>query len=85
MTAGFLLIFPRTTMLGALVGLADMIQVFMLNMTYDVCVKTTSFHLLLLSLFLLAPDLPRLFTFFFALAAPRESHSWPRSSTSPAS
>ena len=65
MTAGFLLIFPRTTMLGALVGLADMTQVFTLNMTYDVCVKTTSFHLLLLSLFLLAPDLPRVFTFFF--------------------
>jgi uncharacterized membrane protein YphA (DoxX/SURF4 family) len=62
---GILLIFPRTTMLGALVCLADLIQVFMLNMTYDVPVKLFSFHLLLMSLFLLAPDLPRLCRFFF--------------------
>ena len=33
---GVLLIFPRTTTLGALVCLADAIQVFLLNMTYDV-------------------------------------------------
>jgi hypothetical protein len=62
---GILLIFPRTTMFGALVCLADMFQVFMLNMTYDVPVKLLSFHLILLSLFLLAPDLPRLVRFFF--------------------
>jgi hypothetical protein len=62
---GVLLIFPRTTMLGALVALADMTQVFMLNMTYDVPVKLFSFHLLLLSVFLLAPDLERLMDFFF--------------------
>jgi uncharacterized membrane protein YphA (DoxX/SURF4 family) len=62
---GILLIFPRTTMLGALVCLADMIQVFTLNMTYDVPVKLLSFHLILLSLFLLAPDFRRLTNFFF--------------------
>ncbi len=61
---GVLLIFPRTTMLGALISLADMIQVFTLNMTYDVPVKLLSFHLILLSLLLLAPDLPRLARFF---------------------
>lgn len=61
---GILLIFPRTTTLGALVCLADMIQVFMLNMTYDVPVKLLSLHLILLSLFLLAPDLKRLSNFF---------------------
>ena len=37
-----------------------MIQVFMLNMTYDVPVKLFAFHLILLSCFLLAPDLQRL-------------------------
>ncbi len=58
--AGVLLIFPRTTMLGALLAMADMTQVFMLNMTYDVPVKIISFHLLLLAVFLLAPDVPRL-------------------------
>jgi uncharacterized membrane protein YphA (DoxX/SURF4 family) len=63
---GVLLIFPRTTTLGALVSLADMIQVFMLNMTYDVPVKLLSFHLILMSLFLLAPDFQRLANFFFS-------------------
>lgn len=62
---GVLLIFPRTTTLGALVCLADMIQVFMLNMTYDVPVKLLSFQLILLSLFLLGPDFKRLANFFF--------------------
>lgn len=62
---GVLLIFPRTTTLGALVCLADLIHVFALNMTYDVPVKLLSFHLILLSLFLLAPDLRRLADFFF--------------------
>ena len=62
---GILLLMPRTTTLGALVCLADMIQVFTLNMTYDVPVKLFSFHLLLFSLFLLAPDIRRLLGFFF--------------------
>src|ERR1700689_3771677 len=65
MLGGILLIFPRTTTLGALVCVADMTQVFMLNMTYDVPVKQLSFHLLLLSLFLLAPEGRRLADFFF--------------------
>ncbi len=51
-------------MLGALVALADMIQVFMLNMTYDVPVKLFSFHLILMSLFLLVPEFQRLADFF---------------------
>jgi hypothetical protein len=62
--AGILLIFPRTATLGALVSLATMTQVFMLNMTYDVAVKLLSFHLILLALFLLAPELQRLADFF---------------------
>jgi len=62
---GILLIFPRTTMFGALVCLAGAIQVFVLNMTYDVPVKLFSFHLILMVLFLLAPELRRLTSFFF--------------------
>ena len=61
---GLLLIVPRTATFGALICLADMIQVFILNMTYDVPVKLFSFHLVLLALFLLAPDLPRLVNVF---------------------
>ena len=61
--AGILLIFPRLTMLGALIALCDMTHVFMLNMTYDVPVKVFSFHLMLMALFLLAPDCQRLVNF----------------------
>jgi len=62
---GLLLILPRTASFGALICLADMIQVFMLNMTYDVPVKLFAFHLILLACFLLAPDLPRLVSVLF--------------------
>jgi hypothetical protein len=60
---GLLLIVPRTVTLGALISLAAMTQVFMLNMTYDVPVKLLAFHLILLACFLLAPDVPRLVRF----------------------
>ena len=59
-----LLLLPRTTMLGALVSLAAMTQVFVLNMTYDIGLKLVSFHLILLAVFLLAPDFSRLANFF---------------------
>ena len=61
---GILLLVPRTATLGALVCLADSVQVFTLNMTYDVPVKILSFHLILMSVFLLAPELARLANFF---------------------
>jgi uncharacterized membrane protein YphA (DoxX/SURF4 family) len=62
--AGVLLLLPRTTMLGAVIGLAAMIQVFALNMAYDIGVKLVSFHLIVLAGILLAPDLPRLADMF---------------------
>ena len=65
MLGGILLVFPRTATLGALVCVADLIQIFVLNMTYDVPVKVLSFHLLLIALFLLLPEFSRLADFFF--------------------
>ncbi len=65
LAGGFLLIFPRTVTLGALICLADLIQVFVLNMTYDVCVKLFSLHLIVMSLLLLLPDIGQLFKLFF--------------------
>jgi hypothetical protein len=62
--AGLLLFIPRTTALGAWISLAAMIEVFILNMTYDVPVKLFSFHLILLSLFLVAPEFKPMFDFF---------------------
>jgi hypothetical protein len=60
LAGGILLFIPQTATLGALICLADSIQIFALNMTYDVPVKLFSFHLIVLSLFLLAPEARRL-------------------------
>jgi len=60
LTAAVLLFIPRLSLLGAMVCFADAVQIFTLNMTYDVPVKLFSFHLILMSLFLLAPEIPRL-------------------------
>jgi len=65
MAGGILLLVPLTATFGTLIVLADMIQVFILNMTFDVPVKLLSFHLILMTLFLLAPELSRLTDFFF--------------------
>jgi hypothetical protein len=60
LTAGILLFIPSTVTLGALVSLGCTIQIFTLNMAYDVPVKLFSFHLFMMSLFLLTPDARRL-------------------------
>lgn len=77
LAGGFLLMFPRTVTLGALVCLADMTQVLVLNLTYDVCVKLFAFQLIVMSLLLLGPDLEQLFRLFFrgepASLAPAQS------------
>ncbi|TFV57203.1 DoxX family protein [Mycobacterium sp. PS03-16] len=53
--AGVLLFWPPTATLGALLSVAAMGQVFLLNMTFDVPVKILSFHLLVISAVLVAP------------------------------
>ena len=57
---GALLFIPQLALLGAMVTFADSVQIFTLNMTYDVPVKLFSFHLILMSLVLIAPDAPRI-------------------------
>jgi uncharacterized membrane protein YphA (DoxX/SURF4 family) len=64
MLGGILLFIPALTTLGALVSIGVLTNVFMLNMCYDVPVKIYSFHLLLMAIFLLLPDLKRLFNLF---------------------
>jgi hypothetical protein len=61
--AGLLLILPITATIGTLLALLATLEIFVLNLTYDVPVKLVSLHLVLISLFLLAPDLPRLSNF----------------------
>jgi uncharacterized membrane protein YphA (DoxX/SURF4 family) len=60
MLGGLLLLFRRTTTLGALVVTAVMVNVVALNFFYDVPVKLYSSHLVLMALFLLLPDVQRL-------------------------
>jgi hypothetical protein len=61
---GVLLLVPRTVLLGALVCFGDMAMVFTLNMCFDVHVKLYSFHLLFMSVLLIAPDASRLARLF---------------------
>lgn len=58
--AGLLLFFRRTTLIGALLAVGVMSNVVMINFSYDVEVKQWATHLLLMGVFLLAPDLRRL-------------------------
>jgi hypothetical protein len=57
---GALLFFRRTTTLGALITSGIMLQVFLLNVSYGVCVKLMSAHLLLMAIALAIPDARRL-------------------------
>jgi hypothetical protein len=68
--AGLLLVVPRTAMLGAVLCLFDMAQVFALNMAYDFGLKQISFHLILLSLALLVPDAPALWRWWLQRLSP---------------
>ena len=56
----FLLLFRRTTTLGALVLCAVLANVVLMNYTFDVPVKLFSTNLLLMAVFLAAPDAKRL-------------------------
>jgi hypothetical protein len=62
--ATLLLLFRRTTTLGALLVAMIMTNVLMLNLSYDVPVKLGAMHVLLLALVLLGPDFKRLIDFF---------------------
>jgi hypothetical protein len=74
--AGGLLLFRRTTTIGALVAAGALLNVVMLNFCYDVPVKLYSTHLLLMSLFLLLPDAVALFRLFLLHQASRLEGVW---------
>jgi len=62
--AGFLLLFRRTRTLGALAGAGVMLNVFLMNMSYDVPVKLFSFQLMLMSIYIASADYKRLLSIF---------------------
>jgi uncharacterized membrane protein YphA (DoxX/SURF4 family) len=63
-TAGYLLLFRRTKTLGALISIAVMTNVVMLNFSYDVPVKLFSVHLVLISFLVIWRDIGKLALFF---------------------
>lgn len=60
-TAGALLLFRRTTILGSLISFGSLINILVIDIAYDTLVKMLVVHLILISIFILSPDLKRLF------------------------
>ena len=63
--AALLLLWRRTTILGACVAAGVMANVVMMNYCYDVPVKQYSTHLLVMAIFILLPDFQRLANVMF--------------------
>jgi hypothetical protein len=53
--AGVLLLLPWTVPLGAVLALVSLLQVLLLNLTFDIGVKLVTMHLIALAVLLLAP------------------------------
>lgn len=64
MAGGTLLFVPRLATLGALLSIGAMANVFMLNVSYDVSVKLYSLNLLLMGVYLMAPEAQRMLNVF---------------------
>ncbi len=63
-TAGILILFRRTGLLGELLTAFLATNIVLYNFCYDVPVKIYAAHLLLMSIALIVPDMPGLFNFF---------------------
>ena len=61
---GLLILFRRTALLGGLLSAAVLTNILLMNLCYDVPVKLFSAHLLLMALFVVAPDAARLLNLF---------------------
>lgn len=70
MIPGILLFFPRTALLGALIAAGVLLNVFALNLCYDVPVKLYSLHLFGMAIFVAAPSGRRLVDFFLRGESP---------------
>ena len=64
-SAGILILFRRTGLLGELLTAFLATNVVLYNFCFDVPVKLYAVHLVLMSLALIVPDMPSLFNFFF--------------------
>lgn len=64
LAGGLLLLLPRTALLGALICSANLLMAVVLSLCYDLPFKLYLFHLFLMSVLLVAPDLRRLVNLF---------------------
>ncbi len=64
MLGGILLFVPQLAMLGALISVGVIANIFALNMAYDTPVKLYSFHLLIMAVIIALPDTRRLANVF---------------------
>lgn len=64
-TAGLLLLFRRTQTFGAIATIVVMLNVFMMNLCFDIPVKIFSFHLMLMGVLHLLADSKRVFGVLF--------------------
>jgi hypothetical protein len=62
--AGSLLLFRKTTTIGCLIALALLINILMLDIAFDTFVKVRVFYFILLTIYILGPDIKRLFSIF---------------------
>lgn len=74
---GILLLFKRTSLLGALFAIPVLVNVLMLNIGYNVALKLILFHLIVFAVFMLTPDIKRLINFFWLNRAVSVSQSPP--------
>ena len=76
--AALLLIPRRTQTFGALVSIAVMTQVFIMNMCFDIPVKLFSFHLLLIGVIIFLSDFKRYFKLLFRNEAIEKNEIYPK-------
>ncbi|TWS23432.1 hypothetical protein FK268_14185 [Tsukamurella sputi] len=84
LTAGILLLWRRTTLLGALIAIVAMGQVFLLNLFYDVPVKLVAGELLIVAVALTLPAAPNLLRVVFNRPAPTPVTPLPVAGAGPA-
>ena len=65
LVAAVLLLFKRTTLLGACLAFGILLNVLFINLSFDISVKLYSLFLLLLIVLLLLPNAKQLYHFFF--------------------
>ena len=82
--AGVLLLLPWTVPLGALLALVSLLQVLLLNLTFDIGVKLVTTHLIVLALILLAPFARELVTVLIGRASVESGFSRIRAAAAPA-